>query len=68
MGVLVLTRQADQRIVIEHPDGPIVISVGGHNGRQYKLCVNAPRSVAVHREEVWNEIHPNKQLERTPKP
>lgn len=67
MGVLVLARHARERIIIDHPDGPIIVSVGGHRGQQYKLCVDAPSTVTVHREEVWNELHPQNKREGTPK-
>jgi len=51
--VLVLSRRANQAIVIG-PD--IVVRVLDIRGDQVRIGVDAPRSVAVHREEVAAEI------------
>jgi carbon storage regulator len=51
--VLVLSRRANQAIVIG-PD--IVIRVLDIRGDQVRIGVDAPRSVAVHREEVAADI------------
>jgi carbon storage regulator len=51
--VLVLTRRANQSIVI----GPDVkVTVLEIRGDQVRLGIAAPRSVTVHREEVWLEL------------
>ena len=52
--MLVLTRRANQSIVIA--DG-ITVTVLEIRGDQVRLGIDAPRSVAVHREEVWRELH-----------
>ncbi len=51
--MLVLSRRANQSIVIG-PD--IVVRVLDIRGDQVRIGVDAPRSVAVHREEVAAEI------------
>ncbi len=51
--MLVLSRRANQAIVIG-PD--IVVRVLDIRGDQVRIGVDAPRSVAVHREEVAAEI------------
>lgn len=51
--MLVLSRRANQSIVIG-PD--IVVRVLDIRGDQVRIGVEAPRSVAVHREEVAAEI------------
>ena len=51
--MLVLSRRANQAIMIG-PD--IVIRVLDIRGDQVRIGVDAPRSVAVHREEVAAEI------------
>ncbi len=51
--MLVLSRRANQAIVIG-PD--IVIRVLDIRGDQVRIGVDAPRSVAVHREEVAADI------------
>lgn len=53
MGQLVLTRKPGQKIRI---GDDIVITLLGVRGNQYKVGIEAPKSVAVHREEVWRAI------------
>jgi carbon storage regulator CsrA len=50
--VLVLTRRANQRIMIGRD---VVITVLEVRGDQVRLGIRAPRSVEVHREEVFLE-------------
>ncbi len=52
--MLVLTRRANQSIVIG--DG-ITVTVLEIRGDQVRLGIDAPREIAVHREEVWRELH-----------
>lgn len=51
--MLVLTRKKDQAIVI---NDNIEITVLEIQGDQVRLGINAPRSVAIHRKEVFLEI------------
>lgn len=51
--MLVLTRRADQSIVIGHD---IVVTVLEVRGDQVRLGIRAPRHVDVHREEVYAEL------------
>lgn len=51
--MLVLTRRANQSIVVGRD---VVITVLEIRGDQVRLGINAPREVAVHREEVFAEI------------
>jgi len=51
--MLILTRRVGEIIRIG-PD--IVVTVLGVNGSQVRLGVNAPKDVAVHREEVFERI------------
>ena len=50
--MLVLTRRANQRIMIGRD---VVITVLEVRGDQVRLGIRAPRSVEVHREEVFLE-------------
>jgi carbon storage regulator len=51
--MLVLTRRSGETIRI----GPqIVVTILGVNGSQVRLGVDAPKDVAVHREEVFERI------------
>jgi carbon storage regulator len=51
--VLVLTRRANQSIMIGHD---VVVTVLEVRGDQVRLGIRAPRSVEVHREEVFEEV------------
>lgn len=51
--MLVLTRKKDQTIVI---NDNIEITVLDIQGDQVRIGINAPRSVAIHRKEVFLEI------------
>lgn len=51
--MLVLTRRAGQSIVIGHD---ITVTVLDVRGDQVRLGINAPRTVDVHREEVFEEL------------
>lgn len=51
--MLVLTREAGQSIII---GGQIKVTVVEIRGDQIRLGIDAPRKIAVHREEVFEEI------------
>lgn len=51
--MLVLTRRANQSIIIGHD---IVVTVLEVRGDQVRIGIKAPREVSVHREEVYAEI------------
>ena len=51
--MLVLTRKKDQTIVI---NDNIEITVLDIQGDQVRIGINAPRSVSIHRKEVFLEI------------
>ena len=38
----------------------VTVTVMAVNGNQVRLGVNAPKDVAVHREEVYNRVHAEK--------
>jgi carbon storage regulator len=51
--VLVLTRRANQSIMIGND---VVVTVLDVRGDQVRIGIRAPRSVTVHREEVYAEL------------
>ena len=51
--MLVLTRRANESIVIA---GEVTVTVLEIRGDQVRIGIDAPKSVAVHREEVWVEL------------
>ena len=51
--MLVLTRRANQSIVIGRD---VTVTVLEIRGDQVRLGISAPREVSVHREEVWLEL------------
>ncbi|MFM7224052.1 MAG: carbon storage regulator CsrA [Actinomycetota bacterium] len=51
--MLVLTRRAKQSVMI---GDDIVVTVLEVRGDQVRLGIEAPRSVAVHREEVFEQV------------
>jgi carbon storage regulator len=55
--MLVLTRMRDEKIVITTPDGiRITLMVIAIRCDKVRLGIEAPKDVAVHREEVQNQI------------
>jgi carbon storage regulator len=52
--MLILTRRVGESVMI---GDNVSITVLGVKGNQVRLGVNAPRDVAVHREEIFERIH-----------
>jgi carbon storage regulator len=51
--VLVLTRRANQSIMI---GADVVVTVLEVRGDQVRIGIDAPRSISVHREEIFREL------------
>lgn len=51
--MLILTRRVGEAIVI---DEEVTVTVLGVKGNQVRIGVNAPKTVAVHREEIFERI------------
>lgn len=51
--MLILTRRVGESVII---GGDVTVTVLGVKGNQARLGVNAPREIAVHREEIHKRI------------
>jgi len=59
--MLVLSRCKEESIMIGEDVEIIIVDV---RGNKVRLGISAPRSVPVHRREVYEAIHSNKRRER----
>jgi carbon storage regulator len=51
--MLILTRRVGETVMIGHE---VTVTVLGVKGNQVRIGVNAPKDVAVHREEIYERI------------
>jgi carbon storage regulator CsrA len=56
--MLILTRRPNETLMI---GTEITVTVLGVKGNQVRLGVNAPRNVAVHREEIFDRVQADKR-------
>ena len=63
--MLILTRRVGETVVI---GDDVTVTVLGVKGNQVRLGVNAPREVAVHREEIFERIKRERAEEDEPAP
>ncbi|MEL0039581.1 MAG: carbon storage regulator CsrA [Halieaceae bacterium] len=59
--MLILTRRVGESLII---GDDVTITVLGVKGNQVRIGVNAPRDVAVHREEILNRIQADAASDR----
>lgn len=59
--MLILTRRAGETVMI---GSDITITVLGVKGNQVRIGINAPKDVAVHREEIFERIQSEKAAEQ----
>jgi len=64
-GMLILTRRVGETVVIGND---VTVTVLGVKGNQVRLGVNAPREVAVHREEIYERIKREQAEEKPQRP
>ena len=60
--MLILTRRVGETLVI---GDDVTVTVLGVRGNQVRLGVNAPKDVAVHREEIYQRIQSEKDAENS---
>lgn len=59
--MLILTRRPSERLIIDDGNGnEIEVAVLGINGNQVRIGVNAPKHIAVHRQEIHRRIQAEK--------
>ncbi len=58
--MLILTRRAGETVMI---GSDVTITVLGVKGNQVRIGINAPKDVAVHREEIYERIQGEKASE-----
>jgi len=58
--MLILTRRAGETVMI---GSDVTITVLGVKGNQVRIGINAPKDVAVHREEIYERIQSEKNAE-----
>ena len=62
--MLILTRRAGETVMI---GSDVTITVLGVKGNQVRIGINAPKDVAVHREEIFERIQSEQGGESPPK-
>ena len=59
--MLILTRRVGETLMV---GDDVTVTVLGVKGNQVRLGVNAPRHIAVHREEIYNRIRDEERQEK----
>lgn len=58
--MLILTRRVGETLMV---GDEVTVTVLGTKGNQVRIGVNAPKDVAVHREEIYDRIQAEKNAE-----
>lgn len=63
--MLILTRRVGETIMIGNE---VTVTVLGVKGNQVRVGINAPKTVAVHREEIYERIRREENTAKPEKP
>ncbi len=58
--MLILTRRVGETLMI---GDDVIVTVLGVKGNQVRIGVSAPKDVAVHREEIYERIRKEKEVD-----
>lgn len=61
--MLILTRRVGEAVVIGEE---VTVTVLGVKGNQVRIGVNAPKTVSVHREEIFDRIKTERDTAQSP--
>ncbi len=55
--MLVLNRKEEEELIIETPEGPVIIRLLNIDGKSVKLGIEAPKKYLILRKELYDRIY-----------